>query len=82
MKKQEIVKSKDLYDHYRILADTRDLNYKKFFFEGETKIIESEEYTSHNTFRLNLEETKNILLKLSIVREDCLNEIVDYNYEP
>lgn len=80
--KEEIVKAEDLGDYYRIPADTRDLNYNKFFSEGETKIFKSEEYTSHNTYRLNLEETKKLLLKLSIVRQDVLVEEVDYKYKP
>jgi len=79
--KEEIVKAEDLGDYYRIPADTRDLNYNKFFSEGETKIFESEEYTSHNTYRLNLEETKRLLIQLSNVREDIFNLEIENTFK-
>jgi Predicted nucleoside-diphosphate sugar epimerases len=68
--REEIVKAEDLEEYYRIPADTRDLNYNRFFIEGESKISAMEEYTSHNTYRLNLQETKDLLLKLDSIRED------------
>ncbi|NMC37094.1 MAG: polysaccharide biosynthesis protein [Bacteroidales bacterium] len=68
--REEMVKAEDLGKYYRIPADTRDLNYNRFFIEGEAEISQKEEYTSHNTHRLNLEETKQLLLKLDIIRED------------
>lgn len=68
--REEMVKSIDLGDYYRIPADTRDLNYNRYFKEGQTKISNTEEYTSHNTYRMNLEETKALLLKLDEIRED------------
>ncbi len=68
--REEMVKAEDLGNFYRIPADTRDLNYNRFFIEGEAEISQKEEYTSHNTRRLSLEETKQLLLKLDIVRED------------
>lgn len=80
--KEEMVKAEDLDNFYRIPADTRDLNYNKFFSEGESKIFKTEEYTSHNTKRLNLEETKNLLLKLKIIRQDVLNEEPVLVYAP
>jgi UDP-glucose 4-epimerase len=72
--REEMVKAENLGNYYRIPADTRDLNYNKFFSEGESKIIQVEEYTSHNTYRLNIEETKELLLKLRAIREDVLGE--------
>jgi UDP-glucose 4-epimerase len=72
--REEMVKAEELGDYFRIPADTRDLNYNKYFSEGEVKIIAVEEYTSHNTYQLNLEETKNLLLKLNIIRKNVLNE--------
>lgn len=72
--REEMVKAIDLENYYRIPADTRDLNYNKFFSEGESKIMQTEEYTSHNTSRLNLEGTKELLLKLPFIRKDVLNE--------
>ncbi len=74
--REEIVKSEDLGNYYRIPADTRDLNYNRFFVEGEAKISRIEEYTSHNTKRLNLEETKELLLKLDFIQEDIKQKSV------
>ena len=68
--REEMVKAEDLGDFYRIPADTRDLNYNGFFIEGESEISQIEEYNSHNTLRLNIEETKKLLLKLESIRED------------
>jgi UDP-N-acetylglucosamine 4,6-dehydratase len=68
--REEIVKAEDLGEYYRIPADTRDLNYNRFFIEGEAKISKMEEYNSHNTYRLDLEETKQLLMKLDSIRED------------
>lgn len=80
--REEMVKAEDCGDYYRIPADTRDLNYNKYFTEGEAKIFQTEEYTSHNTKRLNLEETKELLLKLSFIREDVLGEKPAEIYAP
>ena len=68
--REEMVKAEDLGDYYRIPADTRDLNYNRYFLEGEAQISQIEEYTSHNTARLNIEETKDLLLKLDYIKED------------
>ena len=68
--REEMTKSEDLGNFYRIPADTRDLNYNQFFIEGEDQIAQMEEYTSHNTVRLTIEETKKLLLKLDSIRED------------
>ncbi|MBZ0178984.1 MAG: polysaccharide biosynthesis protein [Melioribacteraceae bacterium] len=80
--REEMVKAEDLNEYYRIPADTRGLEYNKFFTEGESKIFETEDYTSHNTHRLNLEETKELLLKLRFIREDVLNEKLDPIFTP
>jgi UDP-N-acetylglucosamine 4,6-dehydratase len=68
--REEKVIANDLGDYYRIPADTRDLNYNKFFFQGNSKITEVEEYTSHNTTRLDVSKTKELLLKLDFIRKD------------
>jgi UDP-N-acetylglucosamine 4,6-dehydratase/5-epimerase len=68
--REEMLKAEDLGDFFRIPADTRDLNYNRFFIEGEEQISKMEEYTSHNTYRLNIEETRKLLMKLDSVRED------------
>jgi UDP-glucose 4-epimerase len=80
--REEMVKAEDLGDYYRIPADTRDLNYSKFYTEGESKIITQEEYTSHNTHRLDLQETKELLLKLRFIRQDVMKESQEDIYAP
>lgn len=72
--REEMAKAEELENYYRIPADTRDLNYNKFFTEGESKIFKAEEYTSHNTYQLSLQETKDLLLKLPSIRNDVLGE--------
>ncbi|MHB9056349.1 MAG: polysaccharide biosynthesis protein [Paludibacteraceae bacterium] len=73
--REEMFRSEDLGDYFRIPADARDLNYDKFFVEGQEDISKVEDYHSHNTHRLNKEEMKQLLLKLPEVREDVLNEV-------
>jgi UDP-glucose 4-epimerase len=68
--REEMLKAEDLGRYYRIPADTRDLNYNRYFSEGDNKIEEIVEYTSHNTHRMDVEETKELLLKLEFIRED------------
>ena len=80
--REEMAKAEDLENYYRIPADNRDLNYNKFFTEGESKIGSIEEYTSHNTKQLDLEATKELLLKLSFIREDVLGEKQEAVYAP
>ena len=80
--REEMVKAEDMGGFYRIPADTRDLNYSKFFTEGVEAVAEMEEYHSHNTQRLNLEETKELLLTLRFIRQDVLNETPEMVYEP
>jgi len=72
--REEMVKAEDLGEYYRIPADTRDLNYNRYFLEGEAQISQIEEYTSHNTTRLDIEETKKLLLKLDYVREELSDQ--------
>ena len=67
--REEMAKAEDNGRYYRIPSDNRDLNYNKFFVEGEQHISELDDYTSHNTKRLNVEEIKEILLKLDYIKE-------------
>jgi len=67
--REEMAKAEDLGNYFRIPADSRDLNYGKYFTEGESKVSQVEEYNSHNTERLDVEGTKKLLLKLEMVRE-------------
>lgn len=67
--REEMARSEDLGGYYRIPADSRDLNYNKYFVEGEIEISNIDDYTSHNTHRLDVEGVKQTLLKLDIIRE-------------
>ena len=74
--RQEMAKPIDMGDYSRIPCDTRDLNYDKFFSEGNEEIAKVEDYHSHNTARLDVEGMKQLLLKLRFIREDLgLEEI-------
>jgi UDP-N-acetylglucosamine 4,6-dehydratase len=68
--REEMAKSIDMGNYYRIPCDARDLNYDKYFIEGEEKISAYEDYHSHNTHRLSLEEMKKLLLKLDVIKEN------------
>jgi UDP-N-acetylglucosamine 4,6-dehydratase len=68
--REEMVKAEDMGGYYRIPADNRDLNYAQYFSEGEEKISHQEDYTSHNTERLNVEQVKKLLLKLEYIKEE------------
>ncbi|MDA9762924.1 polysaccharide biosynthesis protein [Gammaproteobacteria bacterium] len=68
--KEEMVKAVDMGNYYRIPADNRDLNYNKFFEEGEVIITQAGEYHSHNTNRLDEDELTNLLLGLAEIQDD------------
>ncbi|MDA9039813.1 polysaccharide biosynthesis protein [Gammaproteobacteria bacterium] len=68
--KEEMVKAIDMIDYYRIPADNRDLNYNKFFEEGEEIITQAGEYHSHNTHRLDEDELTRLLLELREIQDD------------
>jgi UDP-N-acetylglucosamine 4,6-dehydratase/5-epimerase len=67
--REEMAKAEDMGMYYRIVADNRDLNYKKYFIEGEERLSLLDDYTSHNTQRLNVAEIKKLLLKLDFIQE-------------
>ena len=67
--KEEMVKAIDMEKYYRIPADKRDLNYSKFYEEGEEVVTEAGEYHSHNTHRLNEEELTGLLLELKEIQD-------------
>lgn len=67
--KEEMMKSEDLGDYYKISADNRDLNYDKYFSKGDNVKV-AEEYNSDNTKRLTVEEMKKLLLKLPEIQAD------------
>jgi UDP-N-acetylglucosamine 4,6-dehydratase len=66
--REEMAHATDMGDYYRVPADNRDLNYAKFFTEGEREIAELDDYTSHNTTRLDVAGVKNLLLKLDYIQ--------------
>jgi len=68
--REEMVKVEDMDEYFRIPADTRDLNYGKYFTEGEEKVAGAEDYTSHNTHSLDIQQTMDLLLNLKFIRED------------
>lgn len=73
--REEMVKAIDMGGYYRIPADTRDLNYEQYFSEGQVAIEKMEEYHSHNTRRLDVEQTKQLLLKLPIIVNDIQTSV-------
>jgi len=71
--REEMAKSIDMGQYYRIPCDERNLNYDKFFVEGEDSISKAEDYNSHNTGQLDIEGMKKLILKLDIIQEDINN---------
>lgn len=67
--REEMARAEDLGRYYRIPADTRDLNYNKYFVEGRPDVSLGDDYTSHNTVRLTVDEVKRVLLSLDVIRQ-------------
>lgn len=68
--KEEYVSSIDLGEFYKVPADQRDLNYDKYFINGDEKLSSQEEYNSHNTYLLSIDEIKSKLMELEYVRQE------------
>lgn len=68
--REELAKAEDCGNYYRVAPDGRDLNYNKYFTEGEEQIANTEDYNSHNTKRLSVNEIKEKLLQLQDLQED------------
>ena len=68
--REEMAKAIDCGNYYRIPCDSRDLNYDKFFVEGNEKVSAIEDYHSHNTARLDVEGMKEQLMRLRFIQED------------
>lgn len=68
--KEEFIVAQDMGGFYRVPSDKRDLNYDKFFVDGDKKLTQEEEYNSHNTYRLSIDEIKEKLLSLQYVRDE------------
>jgi len=67
--REEMFVAQDQGDYYRIPADNRDLNYSKYYEQGEQDLSSVEDYNSHNTERLDVEGMKHLLRKLDFMRE-------------
>jgi UDP-glucose 4-epimerase len=68
--REEMAKAEDTGDYFRIPCDARDLNYDKYFVEGEREVSAIDDYHSHNTRRLDVEGMKKLLLKLDFIASD------------
>ena len=68
--KEERLRAEDMGDYYRVVADARDLNYDKFYVDGEVHTAADEAYTSHNTDRLDVEGTVKKLLTTKYVQDE------------
>lgn len=74
--REEMLKAEDMGDFYRVPADNRDLNYAKYFHEGEKDISEIEDYHSHNADRQDVGGLKKLLSKLPLIRKEVFGEDV------
>ena len=72
--REEMTKAIDMGEYFRIPADNRGLNYEQYFSVGDTDVSQIEDYHSHNTNQIGLEETKKLLLRLEIIQKD-LNSV-------
>jgi len=68
LSREEMAAAEDLGNYYRVPPDLRDLNYNKFMDQGEIQISKASDYNSHNTYQLNMLETKELLMKLSFMQ--------------
>ena len=68
--REEMVRTEDENKYFKILPDNRNLNYEKYFVEGNEQINNLNDYTSHNTKQLNVSEIKDLLLALPFIRKE------------
>ena len=68
--REDMVKAQDLGGYFRIPADNRDLNYTKYFEEGEVEVTKQEDYTSENTRRLTIPEIKQLVSELDYIQDE------------
>ncbi len=69
LSREEVAKAEETDRYFRVPMDVRDLNYAKYFTEGERAVSEAQDYNSHNTRRLNVDEVKEVLLGLPFIQE-------------
>ena len=70
LSREEMARATDMGRYFCVPADDRDLNYNKYFIEGETQVSSFDDYTSHNTDRLNVEQVKALLMKLDFIKDE------------
>jgi UDP-N-acetylglucosamine 4,6-dehydratase len=67
LSREEFARAEDRDRYYRVPADGRDLNYRKYFVEGEQRLSGLDDYTSENTHRLSLDEIKALIMRYNLV---------------
>lgn len=77
LSREEMAVAEDLGEYFRVPPDSRDLNYTKYFVEGETNVSKLEDYTSENTKRLDTEEMKKLLMSLPFIKSALKGRILD-----
>ena len=70
--REELIRSKESKDYFCIEADKRSINYDTYFVKGRKKLSDIDDYNSHNTERLSLSKTKEILLKMDFVKKEII----------
>jgi UDP-N-acetylglucosamine 4,6-dehydratase len=78
LSREEVVGAEDLGNYFRVPPDLRDLNYGKYFEQGETKISDAVEYTSHNTIRLDVDGMQELLMKLPFMQRTLRGEYIEH----
>jgi len=73
--REEMVRAQDLGHYFRVPADIRDLNYAKYFSEGQRDLAEAEDYHSHNVRRLDVQEMVELLMKLPFIQEELARDV-------
>lgn len=76
--REEMIKAEDMGDFYRVPADNRDLNYARYFSEGQEKVSQMEDYHSHNTEQLNITQVKELISTLPLIRKEVFGEEVAF----
>lgn len=79
--REDMVKAEDCGDYFRIPADNRDLNYEQYFSEGDIKLTELDEYHSNNTEIFDVDQMKQLLLKLPLIRKDIYGEEINKYFD-
>jgi UDP-glucose 4-epimerase len=78
--REEIAKAEDMDKFYRIPADNRNLNYNQYFSEGETDISKIEDYHSHNTKQLGIDDIKKLLSELPLIKKVVFGDLTAVQY--